>query len=80
MQKAPIGGNFVSAQAKYYLESKLNVDLTPKQLIKSRNPVDSSIPPIYEKKALSGITKSYEEYATEVAYTIWLLFIFSKHF
>lgn len=67
IQKAPIGGNFVSAQVKEYLGNQLNIDLTPKQLIKSRSPVDSSIPPVFEKKPLNGITKSYEDYALEVA-------------
>ncbi|KAJ3306117.1 Actin-like 6A [Kappamyces sp. JEL0829] len=63
MQKAPIGGNYLNAQIKHYLTNQLRIDMTPKQLIKSRSPVDASMPPVFEKKQVSGITKSYEDYA-----------------
>lgn len=70
IQKAQIGGNFVSEQVKEYLKS-INVDLTPKSMIKAKEAVDSTQPPVYEKKDVE-VTQSWEDYAIEVSRPTYL--------
>ncbi|KAJ2997928.1 hypothetical protein HDV02_005023 [Globomyces sp. JEL0801] len=64
VQKAPIGGNYVSHQVKQYLRH-MNVDLTPQCLIDQRLPVDTAQPPQFQRKDFTGITSSFVDFSIE---------------
>lgn len=61
IQKAPIGGDFISNQVFEYLK-QMNIDLTPQTLIASKEAVSSSAPPKFARKNISGLTASYMNY------------------
>ncbi|KAI8897686.1 actin family, partial [Globomyces pollinis-pini] len=64
VQKAPVGGNYVSHQVKQYLRH-MNVDLTPQCLIDQRLPVDTAQPPQFQRKDFTGITSSFVDFSIE---------------
>jgi actin-related protein len=61
IQKAPIGGDFVTQQILQYLNQQ-GVDLTPQCLIQMKQAVSSNQKPQYQRKDLTGITASFTNY------------------
>lgn len=67
IQRAPIGGAFVSHQVRQYLQHH-KIDLTPSCLVESKKAVESTQPPQFVCKKVNGLTESWNEFATEVLF------------
>lgn len=67
IEVSSIGGDFISEQVKAYLDS-VGIDTTPQYLIKGKSSVDPTKPPNYQKKSLTGVTKSFHDVSTMVLY------------
>jgi actin-related protein len=65
IQRAPIGGSFVSHQVRQYLKHH-NIDITPSSLVESKTAVESTQPPQFVRKNVNGLTESWNEFSTEV--------------
>lgn len=62
IMKSPLGGDFITKQAKGYLANQ-KIDVLPPTFIASRETVKEGQPPIFKKKELpKGVTQSWQDY------------------
>ncbi|XP_065197504.1 actin-like protein 6B [Sycon ciliatum] len=60
--RVPLGGDFLSAQVRSLLEEKMNQEIVPPYLVGSREMVAEGAAPIWTRKKVPEVTKSYHNY------------------
>ncbi|XP_071954669.1 actin-like protein 6A [Antedon mediterranea] len=59
--KSPIAGDFITMQCKELLDN-LKIDVTPTYLVESKEVVKDEQPPIFKKRSVPNVTKSWHNY------------------
>lgn len=68
--RTPLGGDYVTVQCRSFMEEN-SIDIVPPYMIRSKEPVQERMAPIWTKKDLPPLTQSYCSYMNNVSGSIY---------